>query len=70
MRTHICFPVYKCHNTIHTLHIDQAGATVRLFHREYECYIAAEGSFAEEPSVVEEGRWSVIMMSPTIKFPE
>ena len=23
----------------------QAGSTVRLFHREHECYIAAEGSF-------------------------
>jgi len=35
---------------------NQAGGTVRLFHRENECYIAAEGSFAEDPAVVEDGR--------------
>ena len=28
---------------------------VRLFHREYECYLSAEGSFAEHPPVVEDG---------------
>ena len=28
---------------------------VRLFHREYECYLSAEGSFAEQPPVVEDG---------------
>ena len=33
----------------------QAGQSVRLFHRECECYIAAEGSFAEHPPVVEDG---------------
>ena len=33
----------------------QAGQSVRLFHREYECYIAAEGSFADLPPVVEDG---------------
>ena len=38
----------------------QSGGTVRLFHREYECYIAAEGSFAEDPAVVEDGRWSIV----------
>ena len=40
--------------------IHQAGSTVRLFHREYECYIAAEGSFAEDPAVVEDGRRNMI----------
>ena len=40
--------------------IQQAGGTLRLFHREYECYIAAEGSFARDPAVVEDGRWNVI----------
>lgn len=28
---------------------------MRLFHREYECYLSAEGSFAEQPTVVEDG---------------
>ena len=41
---------------VHTLLIDQAGATVRLFHGENECYVAAEGSFAEDHAVVEDGR--------------
>ena len=51
------FQVSKCHIAcVHTLHVVQAGTTVRLFHGEYECYIAAEGSFAEEPAVVEDGR--------------
>ena len=27
----------------------QAGGTIRLFHREIECYLVAEGSFAERP---------------------
>lgn len=31
---------------------------VRLFHREYECYISAEGSFAEDPPIVENGQWN------------
>lgn len=36
----------------------QANQTVRLFHREYECYISAEGSFAEDQQVVvEDGVW-------------
>ena len=49
----------KCHIVcVHILHVDQAGTTVRLFHAEDECYIAAEGSFAEEPAVVEDGRSS------------
>ena len=51
------FQLTKCHNA-HITH--QAGSTVRLFHREYECYIAAEGSFAEDPAVVEDGRWNMI----------
>ena len=51
------FQASKCHVAcVHTLHFDQAGATVRLFHAEDECYIAAEGSFAEDPAVVEDGR--------------
>ena len=29
---------------------------MRLFHGEDECYIAAEGSFAEDDAVVEDGR--------------
>ena len=29
--------------------IMQAGGTIRLFHREIECYLVAEGSFAERP---------------------
>lgn len=28
---------------------------MRLFHREKECYISAEGSFAESEVVVEDG---------------
>lgn len=28
---------------------------VRLFHRENECYVSAEGSFAESPAVIEDG---------------
>ena len=32
----------------------QANQSVRLFHREYECYISAEGSFAESTQVVVE----------------
>ena len=32
----------------------QANLSVRLFHREYECYIAAEGSFAEDKKIVVE----------------
>ena len=27
----------------------QAGSVIRLFHREIECYVVAEGSFAEQP---------------------
>ena len=29
---------------------------MRLFHCEYDCYIAAEGSFAEDPAVIEDGK--------------
>ena len=54
------FQFTKCHNA-HITH--QAGGTVRLFHREYECYIAAEGSFAEDPAVVEDGRRNMLKRS-------
>ena len=51
----------------------QAGKTVRLFHREYECYIAAEGSFAGDPSVVEDGQywkgWSTLCPGLTLQLP-
>lgn len=33
----------------------QGGGVVRLFHRERECYVSAEGSFAESSAVVEDG---------------
>lgn len=35
----------------------QGGGVVRLFHRENECYVSAEGSFAEN-EVVEDGSFS------------
>ena len=31
---------------------------MRLFHREKECYVSAEGSFAENQAVVEDGKLS------------
>ena len=34
----------------------QGGGVVRLFHREKECYVSAEGSFAESGVVVEDGK--------------
>ena len=34
----------------------QGGSIIRLFHRELECYLVAEGSFANvDEVVVEEG---------------
>ena len=33
----------------------QGGGVVRLFHREKECYVSAEGSFADSQVVVEDG---------------
>ena len=30
---------------------------VRLFHREKECYVSAEGSFADSTVVVEDGNF-------------
>ena len=27
-----------------------------MFHREYECYLSAEGSFAEDSPVIEDGK--------------
>lgn len=33
----------------------QGGEVVRLFHREKECYVSAEGSFADSKVVVEDG---------------
>ena len=37
---------------------------MRLFHREYECYISAEGSFAEiKKVVVEDGMYVVVGVS-------
>ena len=41
----------------------QAGNCARLFHREYECYIAAEGSFAENSILVEDGEFSSSVLS-------
>ena len=38
----------------------QANQSVRLFHREYECYVSAEGSFAESNQVVVEDGECVI----------
>ena len=53
--------ITECHNAhIHIIHQAGGTVTVRLFHRKYECCIAAEGSFAGEPAVVEDGRWNVI----------
>ena len=43
----------------HTHNAHQAGGTVRLFHHEYKCYIAAEGSFAED-AVIKDGRRSIV----------
>ncbi len=39
----------------------QAGSTVRLFHREHECYVAAEGSFTELPPVTEDGTSQLLL---------
>ena len=34
----------------------QGGSIVRLFHRELECYLVAEGSFAnDDKAVIEKG---------------
>ena len=41
----------------------QGGGVVRLFHRERECYVSAEGSFAENPAVVEDGKINSIMLT-------
>ena len=41
----------------------QGGGVVRLFHREKECYISAEGSFAENQAVVEDGMLSSSLIS-------
>ena len=42
----------------------QANQSVRLFHREYECYVSAEGSFAESKKVVvEDGKCVVVVVS-------
>ena len=47
---------YTLPSSVRTLSL-QANQSVRLFHREYECYISAEGSFAEDKqAVVEDGR--------------
>lgn len=35
----------------------QAGDCIRLFHREDECYIVAEGSFAEQEPVHEKSQY-------------
>ena len=48
--------------------VPQAGAVVRLFHREGECYVAAEGSFAENPAVVEDGRANVMQYKPILAY--
>ena len=40
----------------HPLTLMQGSGVVRLFHREKECYVSAEGSFAENPVVVEDGK--------------
>ena len=45
-------------------YVVQASQSVRLFHREYECYISAEGSFAEDQQVVvEDGMLRVPVVS-------
>ena len=33
---------------------------MRLFHKEDECYIVAEGSFAESNPVVENGKYNYV----------
>ena len=42
---------------------------MRLFHREYECYIVAEGSFAEDPAVIEDGKQPQLARIPLYHSP-
>ncbi len=39
---------------------------VRLFHREYECYLSAEGSFAESSPIIEDGKLASHITHPHI----
>ena len=40
----------------------QGGGVVRLFHREKECYVSAEGSFAENQAVIEDGKIKTVLV--------
>ena len=44
----------------------QGGGVVRLFHREKECYVSAEGSFAENQAVIEDGKLKIINNCPRL----
>ena len=44
------------------VHVPQGGSVVRMFHCEYECYIVAEGSFANDKQPVVEDGIVIIMM--------
>ena len=39
----------------------QGGGVVRLFHRESECYVSAEGSFALSSADIEDGMYLSIL---------
>ena len=49
---------------------DQGGSIARLFHRELECYLVAEGSFANEKDkvVIEEGINCIYQLMFTMWF--